>query len=115
MKYLRTLALTLLIALYAFSAESSNGNKETRASKNAPLFSRVVYTGDDQVYKDYPLESDDFYNPILQGCYPDPAITRKGDDYYLVCSSISMFPGVPIFHSNDLLNWTQIGHVLDRT
>ena len=26
-----------------------------------------------------------------------------------------MFPGVPIFHSNNLVNWTQIGHVLDRT
>ena len=52
---------------------------------------------------------------ILQGCYPDPSITRKGNDYYLVCSSFAMFPGVPIFHSNDLVNWKQIGHVLDRT
>jgi len=58
---------------------------------------------------------DEFYNPVLQGCYPDPAITRKGDDYYLVCSSFAMFPGVPVFHSNDLANWTQIGHVPDRT
>src|SRR5690606_16472605 len=61
-----------------------------------------------------PLEPDEFYNPILQGTYPDPAIARKGDDYYMVVSSFSMFPGVPIFHSNDLVNWTQIGHVLDR-
>lgn len=51
----------------------------------------------------------------MQGCYPDPSITRKGDDYFLVCSSFAMFPGVPIFHSKDLVNWTQIGHVLDRT
>jgi len=107
--------LTLLMALYAFSVLSSNGNKETNAKKNAPLFSKVIYTGDDQVYKDYPLEADEFYSPILQGCYPDPAITRKANDYYLVCSSFAMFPGVPIFHSKDLVNWTQIGHVLDRT
>ncbi len=84
-------------------------------AKNSPVFSNFVYQGDDQVYKDYPLEADEFYSPILQGCYPDPSITRKDDDYYLVCSSFAMFPGVPIFHSKDLVNWTQIGHVLDRT
>src|SRR5690606_40372935 len=44
----------------------------------------------------------------------DPSIVRRGDDYFLVVSSFSMFPGVPIFHSKDLVNWKQIGHVLDR-
>jgi xylan 1,4-beta-xylosidase len=111
----RSMMLTLFITLYAMNAASSSGNDESKAPKNAPLFLTVVYQGDDQVYKDYPLEPDEFYNPILQGCYPDPAITRKGEDYYLVCSSFAMFPGVPIFHSNDLVNWKQIGHVLDRT
>ncbi len=43
-----------------------------------------------------------------------PSITRKGNDYYLVNSSFAMVPGVPIFHSKDLVNWKQIGHVLDR-
>lgn len=84
------------------------------AQKNIPVFSKVVYEGNDDVYNQNPLEPDEFYNPILQGTYPDPAIARKGDDYYMVVSSFSMFPGVPIFHSNDLVNWTQIGHVLDR-
>ncbi len=84
------------------------------SAQNAPVFSKVTYKGDDQVYKNYPLAPNEFYNPILQGCYPDPAITRKGEDYYLVCSSFAMFPGVPIFHSKDLINWTQLGHVLDR-
>lgn len=55
-----------------------------------------------------------YENPILPGFYPDPSITRAGDDYYLVCSSFEYFPGVPIFHSRDLIHWTQIGHVLDR-
>lgn len=55
-----------------------------------------------------------YNNPILPGFYPDPSITRAGDDYYLVCSSFEYFPGVPIFHSQDLIHWTQIGHVLDR-
>ncbi|WP_342746144.1 glycoside hydrolase family 43 protein [Paenibacillus donghaensis] len=55
-----------------------------------------------------------YSNPILPGFYPDPSITRAGDDFYLVCSSFEYFPGVPIFHSRDLIHWTQIGHVLDR-
>ncbi|WP_348636176.1 glycoside hydrolase family 43 protein [Rhodohalobacter sp. SW132] len=84
------------------------------AQQNAPLFSQFVYEGDDQIYKDHPLEEDEFYTPILQGTYPDPAIVRRGDDYFMVHSSFSMWPGIPIFHSNDLVNWTQIGHVLDR-
>ena len=53
-------------------------------------------------------------NPILPGFYPDPSICRVGDDFYMVTSSFSYFPGVPIFHSRDLKNWEQIGHVLDR-
>ncbi|MCI3918839.1 glycoside hydrolase family 43 protein [Paenibacillus sp. TRM 82003] len=55
-----------------------------------------------------------FQNPILPGFYPDPSICRAGEDYYLVTSSFAYFPGVPIFHSRDLVNWKQIGHVLDR-
>jgi alpha-N-arabinofuranosidase len=53
-------------------------------------------------------------NPVLPGFYPDPSITRAGDDYYLVCSTFEYFPGVPVFHSRDLIHWKQIGHVLDR-
>lgn len=53
-------------------------------------------------------------NPILPGFYPDPSICRVGEDYYLVNSSFSYFPGVPVFHSKDLINWEQIGHILDR-
>lgn len=55
-----------------------------------------------------------FENPILPGFYPDPSICRVGNDYYLVTSTFAYYPGVPIFHSRDLVNWTQIGHVLDR-
>ncbi|WP_121613636.1 glycoside hydrolase family 43 protein [Mesobacillus foraminis] len=55
-----------------------------------------------------------FNNPILPGFYPDPSICRVNEDYYLVTSSFAYYPGVPIFHSRDLVNWKQIGHVLDR-
>lgn len=53
-------------------------------------------------------------NPLLPGFYPDPSIIRVEDDFYMVTSSFSYFPGVPIFHSRDLAHWEQIGHVLDR-
>lgn len=53
-------------------------------------------------------------NPILSGFYPDPSICRVGEDYYLVTSTFEYFPGLPVFHSRDLVHWRQIGHVLDR-
>lgn len=53
-------------------------------------------------------------NPILKGFYPDPSICRKGDDFYLVCSSFVYAPGVPVFHTKDLAHFEQIGNILDR-
>ena len=41
-------------------------------------------------------------NPIIPGFYPDPSICKAGDDYYLVCSSFELSPGIPLFHSKDL-------------
>jgi xylan 1,4-beta-xylosidase len=102
------LSLSLLF-LFSFNAIKFEGTLV-----KDPVFSNVVYTGDDNIYKNNPLKSDEFYSPVLQGCYPDPAITRKGDDYYMVCSSFAMFPGVPIFHSKDLVNWTDLGGVLNN-
>src|SRR5680860_1643037 len=93
----RSLISVSLIALVTLVGFRSTKPTNNPPKKNAPIFSEVVYKGNDMVYNNYPLEENEFYNPILQGCYPDPAITRKGDDYYLVCSSFAMFPGVPIF------------------
>lgn len=55
-----------------------------------------------------------YTNPIIPGFHPDPSVCRVGDDYYLVNSSFEYFPGVPIYHSRDLMNWRQIGHCLTR-
>lgn len=55
-----------------------------------------------------------YQNPIIPGFYPDPSICRVGEDYYLVNSSFEFFPGVPLFHSRDLVNWEQLGYVLTR-
>ncbi|MFA9391128.1 MAG: glycoside hydrolase family 43 protein [Prolixibacteraceae bacterium] len=106
---------TVSVALFSSFTEV-NGKSTAKSAKatNAPVFSNFVYQGNDSVYIENPLKADEFYNPILQGCYPDPAICKKGDDYYMVCSSFAMFPGVPIFHSKDLVNWTDLGGVLNR-
>ena len=55
-----------------------------------------------------------YQNPILPGFHPDPSICRAGADYYLVTSTFEYFPGVPVYHSRDLVNWTQIGNALQR-
>ena len=55
-----------------------------------------------------------FKNPILSGFYPDPSICRVGDDYYMVNSSFEWFPGMPIHHSKDLVNWELIGYGITR-
>lgn len=78
------------------------------------VFSYFKYTGNDTRFNKSYDPSKEFLNPILAGFYPDPSVCRKGDTYYLVNSSFSFYPGVPIFESKDLVNWTQIGHVLNR-
>ncbi len=80
------------------------------------LFDNFSYVGNDSYYREHPLSSEsEFYNPILPGFYPDPALCTNGQgDYYLATSSFTYFPGVPLFHSRDLVNWKQIGHVLER-
>ncbi len=55
-----------------------------------------------------------FTNPIIPGFHPDPSICRVGGEYYLATSSFEYFPGVPLYHSRDLVHWRPIGHALTR-
>ena len=55
-----------------------------------------------------------YRNPLLPGFYPDPSVCRVGEDYYLANSSFEFFPGVPLWHSRDLVNWESLGYVLTR-
>ena len=52
-------------------------------------------------------------NPLIPGFNPDPSIVRVGDDYYLVTSTFEYLPAIPVYHSTDLVHWTQIGNVCD--
>ena len=55
-----------------------------------------------------------YQNPIIRGYYPDPSVCRVNGKYYLVASSFHYFPGVPLFESDDLVNWQPIGFCLTR-
>ena len=75
-------------------------------------FDQFRYSG--EADKGVAPQEGEFRNPILAGYYPDPSVTRVGDDYYLVNSSFAHFPGLPIFTSKDLVHWTQIANAIDR-
>lgn len=76
-------------------------------------FAWFEYSGDDELFRK-PLAGDEYRNPILAGYHPDPSVVRVGEDYYLVNSTFGFFPGIPVFHSRDLVNWTQIGNAVHR-
>ncbi|OYX81837.1 MAG: glycoside hydrolase 43 family protein [Brevundimonas sp. 32-68-21] len=82
-------------------------------TSNPALFDRFDYEGADPANA-APVGANQFRNPILGGFYPDPANVRVGEDYYLVTSTFAYFPGIPVFHSRDLVEWTQIGNAIDR-
>ncbi len=55
-----------------------------------------------------------YLNPVLAGDHPDPSVLKDGDDYYLTLSSFDAYPGLPIWHSRDLVNWQPLGHAITR-
>ena len=68
-----------------------------------------------EAYPWRPDQGDGTYrNPIILADYSDPDVIRVGEDYYLVASSFNCTPGLPILHSRDLVNWTIVGHALER-
>jgi xylan 1,4-beta-xylosidase len=77
------------------------------------VFDGFRYSGDDTRFEP-PISEGEMRNPIIAGFHPDPSLCRNGDDYYLVNSSFTYFPGIPVYHSRDLEHWTQVGHVITR-
>ncbi|MFF9204769.1 glycoside hydrolase 43 family protein [Streptomyces sp. NPDC014986] len=55
-----------------------------------------------------------YRNPVLNADWSDPDVIRVGDDFYLTASSFGRVPGLPLLHSRDLVNWTLVGHALER-
>ena len=77
-------------------------------------FHHFQYKGQDACFGQAINNKSQYFNPVLSGFYPDPSVCRKDSDYYLVTSTFSYYPGIPIFHSTDLVNWVQIGNVLNH-
>jgi len=73
-------------------------------------FSEVAY----QAAGEKTAAPGDYRNPILPGFHPDPSIVKVGRDFYLVTSTFGWWPGLPVFHSTDLVHWRLIGHAIDR-
>jgi len=53
-----------------------------------------------------------YLNPVLAGDHPDPSVLKDGNDYYLTLSSFDAYPGLPLWHSRDLVNWQPLGHAI---
>ncbi len=112
----RVLISGLFCLLSVASPSALTAGDAGNADCGAALFDFFSYKGNDAFYASNPLQDESsFYNPVLPGWYSDPSICTNGEgDYFLVTSTFVYFPGVPIFHSRDLVNWKQIGHVLSR-
>ena len=110
MKTIHLKRFVLLIVCLVMTASVQAQTKDV----TAPVaFKRFEYVGQD-VTTQSPLPMGQYRNPILAGFHPDPSLCRVDQDYYLINSTFEYFPGLPIFHSTDLVNWKQIGHVIDR-
>lgn len=55
-----------------------------------------------------------YQNPVLPMDFSDPDAVRVGEDYYLISSSFTYLPGVPVLHSRDLVHWERIGNCVER-
>ncbi|CAD1797262.1 family 43 glycosylhydrolase [Xanthomonas euroxanthea] len=60
------------------------------------------------------LGNGSYLNPIVAGDHPDPTILKDGDDYYMTFSSFLSYPGIVLWHSTDLVNWTPLGPALRK-
>lgn len=97
---MKRFAMMLITCLAALPALASN-----------PTFTEVSYAGDDGGPA---VGQTQFRNPVIAGFYPDPSVVRVGGDFYLVTSTFGYFPGLPLFHSTDLVSWRQIGNAIHR-
>lgn len=96
-----------------FSCKKISQHTQSIVQSDYVSFDWFSYTGNDSSFL-IPKSENEYFNPILAGFYPDPSICTANGKYYLINSSFSYFPGIPIFESADLVNWKQLGHVITR-
>ena len=115
----RLLATGLAALLLAGCGADRGEGKSTAASASgdgtpAPAyFDWFEYTGRDAAFE-APVPDGSFRNPVLSGFHSDPSITAANGKFYLVASTFTFFPGIPVFESEDLVHWTQVGNAIHR-
>ncbi len=55
-----------------------------------------------------------YQNPVIHADYSDPDVIRVGKTYYMTSSSFNSSPALPLLESPDMVNWTLVGHALER-
>jgi len=108
----RFLLLNLIVQLTVFVLYSQTATPSNRIGQSSYLqemagnaFTAIID----------PAAPVTYHNPVIAGFWSDPSVCRVGEDYYLVNSTFEYFPGVPVFHSKDLVNWELIGYCIDRS
>lgn len=94
-----SIGLVWMMASCGMDGQKKNANQSAAAADTAALVAAGQWG---------------YENPVISGFHPDPSVCRVGDDFYLVNSTFQFFPGVPVFHSQDLIHWELIGHCLTR-
>ncbi len=55
-----------------------------------------------------------YTNPLISADFPDPDVIPVGDTYYMVTTTMFVFPGVTVLKSHDLVNWEYCGNAVSR-
>jgi xylan 1,4-beta-xylosidase len=109
MKRFLLLNLILQLTVFVLYSQITTPLKRTKQSSDIQGMEGNAFTA--QIDPAAPVT---YINPVIPGFWSDPSVCRVGEDYYLVNSTFEYFPGVPVFHSKDLVNWELIGYCIDR-
>jgi beta-xylosidase len=80
----------------------------SRASSSLDPYRDMVWGSGIEGQRRADLGDGTFLNPVFSGDHPDPTLLKDGDDYYVTFSSFDAYPGIVIWHSRDLVNWTPL-------
>jgi len=109
MKRFLLLNLILQLTVLVLCSQTTTKSNRTRQSSDSQVMEVNAFTANFD-----PAAKVTYHNPVIPGFWSDPSVCRVGEDYYLVNSTFEYFPGVPVFHSKDLVNWELIGYCIDR-
>ncbi|MEG3088908.1 family 43 glycosylhydrolase [Sphingomonas sp. PB4P5] len=102
-------ALTMALASAGMTVSPARADpREQGETAGARVASAIVPRPGVEGQRRADLGDGRFINPVLAGDRPDPNILKDGEDYYATFSSFHYYPGVTIWHSRDLANWTPL-------